>query len=153
MGISRHCAVCARDHPRHKRSKFRPILFLISFLHLPLNQFFQVPFTHASIIATSLDSGKKGISVVLEAAGGNQNPENKPNQNPHAFDFPEVIKAALGILHVIAGLSREKESLKHVWKSIRANSGIKILLSLLRIKEPASHAGDLYLPLKYLQRN
>jgi len=30
--------------------------------------------------------------------------------------------------------------LRHVWKSIRASNGIRVLLSLLRIREPASHA-------------
>lgn len=49
--------------------------------------------------------------------------------------------AALGIIWVMAGLSRDEEMLKHVWKSIRASNGIRILLSLLRIREPASHAG------------
>lgn len=122
----------------------------------------QLPFVQALIVNTVLDSGERGIAIILDAvSGGGQNP-NKDNQT---YEFPDVMKcahstkkrcswflqkllvlslpypAALGIVWVIAGLAKEEDVLKHVWRSIRANNGIHVLLSLLRIREPASHAG------------
>lgn len=95
-----------------------------------------LPFVQALIVNTSLESNERGIAIILDAASGSQH----PTKEMLSYEFPDVMKAALGIIWVMAGLSRDEEMLKHVWKSIRASNGIRILLSLLRIREPASHA-------------
>lgn len=49
----------------------------------------QLPFVQTFIINTALESGERGIAIILDAAsGGSQNP-NKENQT---YEFPEVMK-------------------------------------------------------------
>jgi hypothetical protein len=128
-----------------------------------------LPFVQGLIVNTSLESNERGIAIILDAASGSQHPtkdmlsyefpdvmkgthdhthertrthDTKPNACRVSCVVSCVVSlAALGIIWVMAGLSRDEEMLKHVWKSIRASNGIRILLSLLRIREPASHAG------------
>lgn len=100
----------------------------------------------------------KGMSVILEAATGGTSFECPSVclfgtcvfvalRTPHVVDkkprTTQVMKAALRVIWVVAGLSREVECLKRVWKSIRENNGIKTLLSLIEMREPAAHADSL----------
>jgi len=54
----------------------------------------QLPFVQALIVNTTLESGERGIGIILDAAGGgggggSQNPNKDPSRS---HEFPEVMK-------------------------------------------------------------
>lgn len=54
--------------------------------------YLQLPFTQAAILNTTIESGERGIAIILDAAsGGSQN----PNKENNIYEFPEIIKGYL----------------------------------------------------------
>ncbi|KAL6045505.1 hypothetical protein QOT17_022759 [Balamuthia mandrillaris] len=58
-------------------------------------------------------------------------------------ETPAVVNAALHILWMIGGLSRDPDSLKYVWSGIRTHNGIQLLFALLRQRKATPEADHL----------